>query len=84
MENGMLDRDMIDYLKDRIAAGYGFLISGRGGCGKSTLLNNMIDCIPFGESVLVSQESDELYSNVHPQIQFEHTKAVLKNETVTE
>lgn len=84
MENGMLDRDMIDYLKDRIAAGYGFLISGRGGSGKSTLLNNMIDCIPFGESVLVSQESDELYSNVHPQIQFEHTMAVQKKETVTE
>ena len=84
MESGMLDRDMIAYLKDRIAAGYGFLISGRGGSGKSTLLNNMIDCIPFGESVLVSQESDELYSNVHPQIQFEHTMAVQKKETVTE
>ena len=64
MENGMLDRDMIAYLKDRIAAGYGFLISGRGGSGKSTLLNNMIDCIP--------------------QIQFEHTMAVQKKETVTE
>ena len=34
--------------------------------------------------VLVSQESDELYSNVHPQIQFEHTMAVQKKETVTE
>ena len=60
IENGMLDEEMIAYLKDRICAGYGFLISGRGGSGKSTLLNNMIDCIPFGESVLVSQESDEL------------------------
>lgn len=71
-ENKMLDDDMIDYLRDRINAGYGFLISGRGGSGKSTLLNNMIDIIPFNESVLVSQESDELYSEVHPQIQFEH------------
>lgn len=75
MENGMLDEDMEMYLRDRVLAGYGFLISGRGGSGKSTLLNNMMAWIPFEESVLVSQESDELYSNVHPQIQFEHTMA---------
>lgn len=68
----MLDDEMILYLKDRICSGYGFLISGRGGSGKSTLLNNMLDLIPFNESVLVSQESDELYSDVHPQMQFEH------------
>ncbi len=80
IENGMLDEEMIRYLKDRLAAGYGFLISGRGGSGKSTLLNNMIDLIPFNESVLVSQESDELYSNIHPQIQFEHTMTVSKKE----
>lgn len=72
-ENGMLDDDMITYLKDRVCGGYGFLISGRGGSGKTALLNNLIDEIPFDESVLVSQESDELYSNIHPQIQFEHT-----------
>ena len=36
-ENGMLDDEMENYLKDRIASGYGFLISGRGGSGKSTL-----------------------------------------------
>ena len=84
IENHMLDEEMMDYLKDRIEAGYGFLISGRGGSGKSTLLNNMIDWIPFNQSVLVSQESDELYSNEHPQIQFEHTMEVRKNETLTE
>ena len=71
--NRMLDDDMLVYIKDRIASGYGFLVSGKGGSGKSTLLNNMIDLIPFNESILVSQESDELYSDVHPQIQFEHT-----------
>lgn len=76
IENGMLDNDMVQYLKDRVASGYGFLISGRGGSGKSTLLNNLIDIIPFSESILVSQESDELYSNTHPQIQFEHTLSV--------
>ena len=70
---GMLDRKTYLYIKDRIDKGYGFLISGKGGSGKSTLLNVMIDLVPFSESVLVLQESDELYSNVHPQMQFEHT-----------
>ena len=79
-DNGMLDDEAMDYLKDRILSGYGFLISGRGGSGKSTLLNNMLDWIPFDESVLVSQ----LYSNVHPQIQFEHTMTVRKNDVVTD
>ncbi|MCR5339258.1 MAG: Flp pilus assembly complex ATPase component TadA [Lachnospiraceae bacterium] len=73
MDKQMLDKEMSAYIKDRILAGYGFLISGRGGSGKTTLLNNIIDDIPYDESVLVVQESDELYSNDHPQIQFEHT-----------
>ena len=77
-ENGMLDDEMITYLKDRIGAGYSMLISGKGGSGKSTLLNNVVDIIPFNQSILVSQESDELYSKVHPQIQFEHTMTVKK------
>lgn len=72
-EKGMLTGDMAAYIKDRIDAGYGFLISGKGGSGKSTLLNSMIDEIPYDESVLVVQESDELYSDEHPQAIFEHT-----------
>ena len=78
-QHGMLNDEMIEYLKDRISSGYGFLISGRGGSGKSTLLNNMLDLIPYGESILVSQESDELYSNVHPQMQAEHTMDIRKS-----
>ncbi|MBR4760933.1 MAG: CpaF family protein [Lachnospiraceae bacterium] len=78
-ENRMLDDSMESYIKDRILAGYGFLISGRGGSGKSTLLNSMLDEIPFDESVLVVQESDELYSNEHPQMMFEHTVKDDKN-----
>ena len=83
-ENRMLDDAIMEYLKDRIVSGYGFLISGRGGSGKSTLLNNMLDWIPFNQSILVSQESDELYSNVHPQMQFEHTMTVRKNDVITD
>lgn len=78
-ENGMLDDEIYDYLKNRIANGFGFLISGKGGSGKSTLLNNMLDLISYDESILVSQESDELYSEMHPQIQFEHTLEIKKS-----
>ena len=83
-ENKMLDDEMMEYLLDRILSGYGFLISGKGGSGKSTLLNNMLDMIPYDESVLVSQESDELYSNCHPQIQFEHTMSIQKDDRLVE
>lgn len=79
-ENGMLDDDILDYLKNRIANGFGFLISGKGGSGKSTLLNNMLDLISYDESILVSQESDELYSE-HPQMQFEHTLELKKHNS---
>ena len=54
IKEGMLDEDMITYLQDRIASGYGFMISGKGGSGKSTLLNNMIDLIPFNETILTA------------------------------
>lgn len=80
---GMVDDDLITYIKDRIVSGYGFLISGKGGSGKSTLLNNMIDLIPFTESILISQESDELYSKMHPHLQAEHTLTVVRNGTET-
>ena len=83
-ENKMLDDSKMDYLKDRILAGYGLLISGRGGSGKSTLLNNMLDWVAFSQVILVSQESDELYSNVHSQMQFEHTMTARKNDVVTD
>ena len=72
-EQGMVNDEMIEYFRDRIVNGYGFLLSGQGGSGKTSLLNELLDWIPFNQSVLVSQESDELYSEVHPQMQFEHT-----------
>lgn len=79
IDNGMLDENMIVYIKDRVVSGYGFLLSGRGGSGKSTLLNNIIDLIPYDESVLISQESDELYSN-HPQMEIEHVLEINRGE----
>lgn len=74
----MLNQDIMDYIMQRMVSGYSFLISGVGGSGKTSLLNNMIDLVPFNKSILISQESDELYSTVHSQLQTEHTYKVKK------
>lgn len=68
----MLTPEMLAFIKDRIAAGCSFILSGYSGSGKSTLLNMMIDLIPYSNKVLVAQETDELYSETHPQMIFEH------------
>ena len=70
---GMLDSDMYEYIKNRVGAGYSFLVSGEGGSGKSTLLNLILDLIPYNKRVLVTQETPELYTNKHPQMIFEET-----------
>lgn len=79
MEAGMLDQYMKNYLHDRVLAGYGFLISGKGGSGKTALLNKLIDWLPLEESGLIAQESDELYTE-HPQVQVEHILSETKGE----
>ncbi|MCR4567795.1 MAG: Flp pilus assembly complex ATPase component TadA [Pseudobutyrivibrio sp.] len=83
-EAGMITDEMIEYFRDRIVNGYAFLISGRGGSGKTSLLNKLLDWVPYNQSVLVSQESDELYSDSHPQMQFEHTMSLAHGEETQE
>lgn len=38
-------------------------------------MNAMLDKIPFDNSAAVIQEADELFSNIHPDIMFEHIVA---------
>lgn len=67
----MLDRAMADYLERRRDEGY-VIICGKNGSGKTHLLNAMLDEIPEEESVLVVQENEELFSNTHPDMMFQH------------
>lgn len=69
----MLDDEIIQYFADRVASGYSFILAGKGGSGKTAVLNRLIDLIPLSESAIVAQESDELYSELNPHMQFEHT-----------
>lgn len=69
---GMLDDTMADYLIDRARNGPGMIFTGKGASGKTSLMNALVDKIPFNETALVIQESEELFSNIHPHIMFEH------------
>ncbi len=67
---GMLDETLMYYLIDRARTARGIIFCGKGASGKTTLMNTMLDCIPFNKSVEVMQESIELFTKVHPHIDF--------------
>lgn len=67
----MLTPKMAEYLIRSRKEGY-LLISGKNGSGKTYLLNALLDEIPFTESVLVVQENEELFSDIHPDMMFQH------------
>ena len=67
----MLSEEMAEYLNHRRDAGY-VVICGKNGCGKTHLLNALLDQIPAEESVLVVQENEELFSDTHPDMMFQH------------
>lgn len=69
---GMMTPEISAYLKEKAVTGSGILFSGKGASGKTTLMNAMLDCIPQDKSGLVIQENEELFSNVHPDLMFQH------------
>ena len=48
------------------------ITSGKGGAGKTILINTLLDLIPYNNSGLVIQENEELFSNKHPDLMFQH------------
>lgn len=72
LKAGMLDVTLANYLIDRCRNGRGMIFCGKGASGKTTLMNCLLDYIPFNKSGLVIQESDELFSDVHPDLMFQH------------
>ncbi len=67
---GMVDEVLMNYLIDRARTARGIILCGKGASGKTTMMNVLLDEIPFNKSVEVMQESIELFSNVHPHIDF--------------
>lgn len=79
LRNGMLDQKIADYLIDRARNGNGLMFVGKGASGKTTLMNTLLDYIPYNKSGLIIQESEELFSDKHPHLMFEHIIADEKN-----
>lgn len=74
LDNNMLDETLMNYLIDRARYGSGMVFTGKGASGKTTLMNALLDKIPFDKSGLVIQESEELFSDVHPHLMFERMR----------
>ncbi len=71
-ELGMLDEDKAEYLRYAAKESSGILFAGKGASGKTTLMNALLEHIPHDRSGLVIQENEELFSNIHPDLMFQH------------
>ena len=71
IERKMLDEKTKEYLIDKAKNGTGLLFTGKGASGKTTLMNALLEEIPEDKSGLVIQESEELFSNKHPELMFQ-------------
>jgi pilus assembly protein CpaF len=71
MQEGLLTRKIADYLIRKHGDGY-MIVCGKNASGKTSLVNALLDEIPQTESVLVVQENEELFSDVHKDMLFQH------------
>lgn len=68
---GVMNDDTARYLKEAFLLKQGIVFCGKGASGKTTMMNALLECIPHSESGLVIQESEELFSNTHPDLMFQ-------------
>ncbi len=68
----MMDDDVANFLKNQIHNNKSMIICGPNASGKTVLLNAAIEEYPHNKSALCSQENEELFSNTHPDIFFQH------------
>lgn len=59
------------YFEEKVECG-GILFTGSGGSGKTTFMNSLLELYPHDRSGLVIQENEELFSDTHPDINFQH------------
>lgn len=69
---GMLDIATANYLVDKSKTARGILFTGKGASGKTTLMNELLEYIPDDRSGLAIQENEELFSDTHPDMMFQH------------
>ena len=69
---GLFTNEQNDYLIKKIEEGNLILFTGKGASGKTTMMNYLIDQISHQKSGLAIQENDELFSDTHPEMIFQH------------
>ena len=69
---GMLDEEISNYLIKQAKNARGILFTGKGASGKTTLMNELLEYVPVDRSGLAIQENEELFSDIHPDIMFQH------------
>lgn len=69
---GMLDEEIANYLINQAKNARGILFTGKGASGKTTLMNELLEYVPVDRSGLAIQENEELFSDIHPDIMFQH------------
>ena len=72
IELGLFTNEQNDYLIKKLEEGNLILFAGKGASGKTTMMNYLIDQISHQKSGLAIQENDELFSNTHPEMIFQH------------
>lgn len=72
MNYGMMDMKVASYLLDKVKNGRGMLFTGKGASGKTTLMNTLLEHISYNNSGLVIQENEELFTERHPDMMFQH------------
>ena len=72
IELGLFTNEQNDYLIKKLEEGNLILFTGKGASGKTTMMNYLIDQISHQKSGLAIQENDELFSDTHPEMIFQH------------
>lgn len=72
LELKMFDEKTKEYLISQAKTSSGILLAGKGASGKTTLINALLEEIPYGNSALVIQENEELFTVAHPEMMFQH------------
>lgn len=71
IENGTLDANTAEFLREKVANRQNILISGGTGTGKTTLLNILADYIPDQERILLIEDTAELNIRKSNLVRFE-------------
>lgn len=72
VELGFMTQEQRKYFEEKAVNSGGILFTGSGGSGKTTFMNSLLELYPHDKSGLVIQENEELFSNTHPDINFQH------------